>query len=55
MPGLEELHKQLASLREEAAAFLNEGATPLQVLQLRRECVRLWAAIAAREARPKGA
>jgi len=45
---MEELHKQLASLRKEAAALLKEGATPLQVLHLRRECVRLWAAIASR-------
>lgn len=56
MPGLEELHKQLASLRKEAAALLREGATPSQVLRLRREYVRLRAAIeAARDARQKGA
>jgi hypothetical protein len=56
VPGLEELQKQLASLRKEAAALLREGATPSQILRLRRECVRLWAAIeASREARSNGA
>jgi hypothetical protein len=56
VPGLEELHKQLASLRKEAAALSREGGTPSQVLRLRRECQRLWAAIeASTEARQKGA
>ena len=54
--GLEELQKQLAALRKEAAALLREGGTPSQVLRLRRECVRLWAAIeTSREARSKSA
>jgi len=52
---LDELHKQLASLRKEAATLSREGATPAQVLRLRRECVRLWAAIeASQEVRQKG-
>jgi hypothetical protein len=54
--GLDELHKQLAALRKEAAALSREGGTPSQVLRLRRECLRLWAAIeASMEPRQKGA
>jgi hypothetical protein len=56
VPGLEELYKQLASLRKEVAALSHEGGTPSQVLRLRRECLRLWAAIeASRQTRQKGA
>jgi len=44
---MEELHKQLASLRKEAAALLKEGATPLQVLHLRRS-----ACVCGRRSRP---
>jgi hypothetical protein len=55
VPGLEELHKQLASLRKEVTTLSREGATPAQVLRLRRECIRLWAAIeASQDARQKG-
>ena len=55
MPGLEELQRQLAPLRKEAATLSREGATPSQVLRLRRECIRLWAAIeASQEARQTG-
>jgi len=54
VPGLENLQDQLVALRKEAAALSREGGTPSQVLRLRRECVRLWAAIeASREVRAK--
>ena len=36
--------------------MVREGATPSQILPVRRECVRLWAAIeASQEARANGA
>jgi hypothetical protein len=45
MSELTELQNQLAALRREAAALLREGCTRSQVLKLRRDLVRLWAAI----------
>jgi len=48
MPGPDDLEQQLAALRRLIALGKPGDYTPLEVLQLRRECQRLWAEIETR-------
>lgn len=45
MPGLRDLEERLAALRKQIARSDARGLTPLQILQLRRDCQILWAQI----------
>jgi hypothetical protein len=45
MPELRDLEERLAALRKQIASATRGGYTPLQILQLRRECQLLWAQV----------
>lgn len=45
MPGLKDLEEKLAVLRGQIALARPGDYTPLEVLQMGRECLRLWAQI----------
>jgi hypothetical protein len=45
MPNLRDLEEKLAALREQIAHGKARGLTPLQIVQLQRDCQRLWAQI----------
>ena len=45
MPDLRDLETRLAALRQQIASATGGGYTPLQILQLRRECQLLWAQV----------
>jgi hypothetical protein len=45
MPGLRDLEERLAALRKQIAHGNACGLTPLQILQLRRDCQLVWAQI----------
>ena len=45
MPELRNLEERLAALRKQIAHGRASGLTPLQILQLRRDCQLLWAQI----------
>lgn len=45
MPGLKDLEEGLAALRKQIALGKPGDYTPLEILQLRRDCQRLWAQI----------
>jgi hypothetical protein len=45
MPELRDLEERLAALRKQIAHGTASGLTPLQILQLRRDCQLLWAQI----------
>jgi len=47
MPGLKDLEERLAALRRQIARGKPGDYTPLEILQMRRECQRLWAQIEA--------
>lgn len=42
MPGLGDLEERLAALRRQIALAKPGAYTPLQILQMRRDCQRLW-------------
>ena len=48
MPELLDLEARLAALRRQIALGGAGGYTPLQILQLRRDCQRLWAQLETR-------
>ena len=45
MPDLRDLEERLAALRKQITHGTAFGLTPLQILQLRRDCQLLWAQI----------
>jgi hypothetical protein len=45
MPELRDLEERLAALRKQIALGTAYGLTPLQIMQLRRDCQLLWAQI----------
>jgi hypothetical protein len=45
MPELTDLEERLAALRKQIAYGRSSGLTPLEILQLRRDCQHLWAQI----------
>ena len=47
MPGLKDLEERLTALRRQIAVAKPGDYTPLEILQLLRDCQRLWAQIEA--------